>query len=130
MSLNLRNAEKYCCEDVSLIENFEDAFVSEDKWVIHHRLETHTSDGERRLVELSMDELIALGMYYNRPASELIFMRRSDHMSLHKPGKHPSEETRRKMAEAAKRRKPISEETRRKMVEAQKKRRVREKCGE
>ena len=41
-------------------------------WDRHHRLETHNSDGERRLVNLTVDELKALDMYYNRPAEELI----------------------------------------------------------
>lgn len=80
--------QKYCCEDISNIENYflakEDNFVN---WDIHHCLETHNSDGERRLVDLSEVELKALGMYYDRPASELIFMKCGEHISLHKKGK-------------------------------------------
>src|SRR5574344_1922581 len=78
----------YCCENISQIENYEEAkadnFVN---WDIHHKLETNNSDGERRLVDLTADELKALGMYYNRPASELIFMKHKEHVSLHKKGK-------------------------------------------
>jgi hypothetical protein len=48
-------------------------------------LETHNSDGERRLVDLTSKELIALGMYYNRPASELTFMTTYNHEMLHNP---------------------------------------------
>lgn len=52
---------KYCCEDISKIENYElakrDNFSG---WVIHHRLETHTSDGERRKVDIGKEELKAL----------------------------------------------------------------------
>src|SRR5574344_132885 len=82
--------QHYCCEDISKIENYEEAkadnFIS---WDIHHRLETNNSDGERRLVDLTADELKALGMYYNRPASELIFITHGDHTSLHnKKKKH------------------------------------------
>ena len=51
----------------------------------HHRLETHNSDGERRLIDISIKELKALNMYYNRPASEFIFMRTIDHEMLHNP---------------------------------------------
>src|SRR5574344_1252507 len=76
--------QHYCCEEISQIENYElakaDNFVD---WDIHHRLETHSSDGERRLVDLTADELKVLDMYYNRPASELIFMTHSEHRSLH-----------------------------------------------
>lgn len=79
---------KYCT-DLELIENYEQAKSDNFKgWHLHHRLETHTSDGERRLVDLAMEELIALGMYYNRSASELIFLVNSEHSKLHNKGKH------------------------------------------
>lgn len=65
--------ERYC-KDYKNIENYQkakaDNFVG---WDCHHRLETHNSDGERRLVDITTVELQALDMYYNRPASELIF---------------------------------------------------------
>src|SRR5574344_2707214 len=81
--------QHYCCEDISQIENYSlakaDNFI---KWDIHHRLETNNSDGERRLVDLTRDELKALDMYYNRPASELIFMTHSEHISLHRKVKN------------------------------------------
>ena len=89
----------YCCEDVSLIENYElakaDNFVG---WEVHHRLETHTSDGERRLVDLSVDELKALDMYYHRPAFELVYLRKSEHAALHMVGHEVSIETRAKIS--------------------------------
>src|SRR5574344_906818 len=76
--------QHYCCEDISQIENYSlakaDNFI---KWDIHHRLETNTLDGEKRLVDLSHSELKALDMYYNRPASELIFLKHKEHMQLH-----------------------------------------------
>ena len=79
----MRSFERYC-KDFYNIENYEkaksDNFVG---WECHHRLETHTSDGERRNVDLLAKELKALDMYYNRPASELIFMTNSDHHKLH-----------------------------------------------
>lgn len=82
------NKKTKFCYDIEHIENYnlakEDNFMG---WVIHHRLETHNSDGKRRLVNLSKNELIALNMYYNRPASELIFMKNKDHTSLHNKGK-------------------------------------------
>src|SRR5574344_2123108 len=81
--------QQYCCEDISKIENYNlakaDNFI---KWDIHHRLETHTLDGIRRSVDITHKELMKLGMYYHRPASELIFMKRKEHRSLHKGKKN------------------------------------------
>lgn len=75
----------YCIpEQIKQIENYKLAKKDNfDGWCIHHRLETHNSDGEKRLVDLSREELIVLDMYYNRPASELIFLTRSEHIKLH-----------------------------------------------
>lgn len=71
--------------DITKVENYElalqDNFVG---WHVHHRLETHTSDGERRPVSISLTELKALGMYYNRPPEELVFMKVSEHVRLHR----------------------------------------------
>ena len=107
---------KYYCKDYQNIENYEKALADNFKnWEVHHRLETHTSDGERRLVDITADELKALDMYYNRPADELIFLTIYEHSSLHKPSK----ETKKKMSDA-KKGKPRSAETRKKLSEAQK----------
>lgn len=101
----LENAKSYCSE-VEKIENFELAKADNFKgWDCHHRLETHNSDGERRMVFISSKELKELDMYYNRPAEELIFLTRSEHQRLHLKGK---------------KRKPFSEEWKRNMSEAKK----------
>lgn len=63
--------KKYCCEDISLIENYEEAVNSPEMYDCHHRLEI---DEENEIV-FSGNELIDLGYYYNRPAKELIFFR-------------------------------------------------------
>lgn len=75
----------FCFEkDIEKIENYELAKKDNFKgWVIHHRLELENSDGVKRDKEILKDELIALNCYYFRPASELIFMRRGEHVSLH-----------------------------------------------
>ena len=74
------------CINPKQIENYAFA-ISDDKhmWECHHRLETHFSDGTPRPknAQLSKEELIALGMYYNRPAEELIFLTKSEHRMLH-----------------------------------------------
>ena len=111
----MKNFELYC-KDYENIENYEAAKADDFKnWEVHHRLETHNSDGERRLVDITAAELQALGMYWHRPAEELIFLTTSEHRSLHKP----SEESKKKIAEAHKG-KHISEETKKKMSDAKK----------
>lgn len=79
---------RFCSESISLVENYEkakaDNFVG---WNLHHRLETHNSDGEQRPIDLTMRELIALGVYLHRPADELIFLTMEEHQKLHKTDK-------------------------------------------
>ena len=129
--------EKYC-KDYENIENYEKAKKDNFKgWCCHHRLETHNSDGERRLVDISAEELQALRMYYKRPASELIFLPLGEHSALHDEGenhpfygKHHTEESKKKIREGNKGKrvgeknpfygKTHSEEARKKMREAKK----------
>lgn len=117
---------KYYCKDYENIENYEKAKADDFKnWEVHHRLETHNSDGERRLVDITADELKALDMYYNRPADELIFMTIYEHSRLHMKGKHLSEETKKKIGAASKGNKYAlgykhSEEAKNKIAEAMK----------
>ena len=122
---NYKYYKRYC-KDIENIENFEKAKADNFKgWCCHHRLQTWTSDGERRLVDISMEELKSLGMYYNRPASELIFLTAAEHKSLHNEGnkymmgKHHSAESNYKNSEAHKGR-HLSEETKKKIAEAKK----------
>ena len=121
------------CKDYENIENYDkalaDGFIG---WNCHHRLETHNSDGERRLVNISAVELKALNMYYHRPPEELIFLTTGEHNVLHHKGnkynlgKHRSEETKKKLSEANKGEKNpmygkhLSEETKKKLSEANK----------
>lgn len=103
----------YCfCRTPELIENYDKAIADTTQvWQCHHRLETHNSDGERRLVDISSSELIALGMYYDRPPEELIFMTELEHKRLHNvekkrtawnKGMHLSDEVKRKISETRK----------------------------
>ena len=110
--------EKYC-KDYEKIENYEKAKKDDFKgWECHHRLETYTPEGERRIIDITKKELIALGMYYHRPAEELIFLTIKEHHEYRK-GKRHTEEARRKMSEARKG-KHLSEEHKKKIGEAQK----------
>lgn len=72
--------KRYCSDDISLIENYAEALADNFKgWCMHHRLE-FTLDGE---LALTSEDLKRLGMYYNRPHFELIFMTTRDHRHLH-----------------------------------------------
>lgn len=111
------------CRHPERIENYEKVIIDTTQtWECHHRLETHNSDGERRLVNLKAEELIALDMYYDRPPEELIFLTDAEHKRLHYKGKRGykySKESKAKMSAAHKGKKP-SDETRKKMSESQK----------
>lgn len=73
----------YCIDDPSLIENYQDAIANDDIWVCHHRLETHDENGRKREKNLSSAFLKKNGLYYHRPATELIFLRKEDHWKIH-----------------------------------------------
>lgn len=76
----------FCCEDISLIENYDKAINDiNNTYYCHHRLETHYSNGLRRVNEpdLTAKELKNKNLYYNRPANELIFLTNSKHSKLH-----------------------------------------------
>ena len=82
----------YCSEDLSNIENYAEAILPDSgKWICHHRNEI--VDG----VHHSVQELIDKDLYYNRPASELIFMKYSEHSALHRLGTKWSEDVKAKM---------------------------------
>jgi len=68
---------RYCCEDPTAIENFEKAISNLKLWDCHHRLE---DKGYTR------KQLKAAGLYWKRPASELILLLHSDHTRLHMRG--------------------------------------------
>lgn len=91
--IDKKRAKSYCKDDISLIENYDKAVADKSRvWHCHHRRETI----------FSRKDLIEIGEYYNRPACELIFLTKSEHMRLHNIGKSLSAETRKKMSEANK----------------------------
>lgn len=104
------------CNNIEQVENYELALKDNFKgWDCHHRLETHNSDGERRLIDITSKELIALGMYYNRQPEELIFMRRKEHLTLHNKSEARSQKISKSKIGI-----PRSEETKRKVSETRK----------
>lgn len=76
----------YCIKgEESKVENYAQALAEDfEGWCRHHRLETHTPEGQVREVPLTSRQLKQMGLYYDRPASELIWMRREEHRKLHK----------------------------------------------
>ena len=79
--INEKKAKRYCSENISLIENYDEAISDYTKmWDIHHRREC---DSEGRTL-FTHKQLIEMDLYYKRPASELIFVTKSMHNKLHR----------------------------------------------
>lgn len=117
-------AHRYCYE-VENIENYEQAMADPlEIWDCHHRYEIYNGH------TISRSTLKNRGLLYNRPASELIFLRHGDHQRLH--NENMSEETRKRLSEKSKgENNPMygrnhSEETRKKWSELRKGKR----CGD
>lgn len=85
------NSRLFCNEDPSLIENYNEAIKDNKTWVIHHKLEIELNK--------TVKELKKLGLYYKRPANELIFLTKSEHVSLHRKGVGLSEQQKKKISE-------------------------------
>ena len=122
-----KNLKRICKDDISKIENYEQAINDkENMWICHHRLEL-TLDGE---YAHSAKELDRLGMYYNRPYFELIFLTKTEHGKLHGNTTTSEEMAKRlntedckiKLREAklGRKRGPMSEETKKKIAESRK----------
>lgn len=93
-------AHKFCKEDISKIENYEEAVNDTTQtWHCHHIL------GEI----LTRQQLLDHDFYYNVPACMLKFVTASEHSRLHNKGennplygKHHSADTKIKISEATK----------------------------
>ena len=79
--INAYMAKLYCSDDITLIENYQQAIADEKRtWDIHHRRECD----ENGITLFTKKQLKEMGLYFNRPASELIFVTRSIHCKLHR----------------------------------------------
>ena len=79
--IKIQNVKSFCCEDISLIENYDIAVADTTQtWDCHHRGEVLPCG------RFSRDDLIKFGLYYKRPASELIFLTPFAHRQLHNKG--------------------------------------------
>jgi hypothetical protein len=77
------NVKQYCCEDISLIENYAEAVADTTQvWACHHRDEIRVLPSGMVAIR-SQKELQENGRYFNCPANELIFLTRSEHSRLH-----------------------------------------------
>ena len=87
----------YCSEDISLIENYALAVADTTQtWDCHHRGEVLPCG------RFSRDDLNKFGLYFNRPAAELIFLTHSEHRRLHTKGIQLSEAHKKAIGEAKK----------------------------
>ena len=100
---------KMFCKDYTKIENYELAMNDKTQtWHCHHRNEQY----------YKREDLIKMGLYYNCPPCELIFLTSKEHHQIHKYCAEAAEK-RRKTSEALKGHN-VSEETKIKMAEAMK----------
>lgn len=118
-SRTIAQAKRYCKSDIKEIEGYNEAVNSDKRYCCHHR------NG----LNVSREDLIEKGLYYDRPASELIFLEFGEHSRLHNKGKigenspmygkHHTEETKKKQSDALKNR-YFSDEHRRKISDSMK----------
>lgn len=70
-----RRLSRYC-KNFKEIENYDKMINDKNNYYdCHHRLEIE--------LNLSKQELIERGLYWNRPANELIFLTKHEHKILH-----------------------------------------------
>lgn len=97
--ISVNQAKKYC-KNYTQIKNYEKAVNDPNtKWDCHHIFELKCP-----VIKALVPDLIAYGLYYDRPAEELIFLTPQEHHKLHADinnrfsGKKHSEETRKLMS--------------------------------
>ena len=74
MSISITNAKEYCKDDISKIANYNLAVRDKRVWHCHHKLGVNYT-----VIELKLN-----GLYYDRPARELVFLLPEDHTAVHK----------------------------------------------
>lgn len=72
--INIEKANRYCNEDISLIENYDKAIADKNTmWHCHHRKE----------LTITKQQLLAQNEYWGVPAKDLIFLMPSEHLKTH-----------------------------------------------
>lgn len=113
--INIIYANAYCKEDISLIENYDEAVNDRtETWECHHKDEIRTLPSGIVVIRTRQD-LLDSGRYFHCPANELIFLKHKEHSRIHALNR--SEEHKSKINESNRSRKgmPMSEETRNKI---------------
>ena len=101
--INETYARRYCCEDISKIENYDKAVNDSETWECHHKGEVLPCG------MYSVEDLKEFNLYWQRPASELIFLTKKDHKGLHRGILNCTENHRRKVSRALKGKKKSAE---------------------
>ena len=131
--INEKTAKTFCCEDLSLIENYDKAIAdTKQTWECHHRGEILPCG------RFSRADLKKFGLYYKRPVSELIFLTPTAHRQLHLKGvprpdlkgvpRGPLSEAAKKAISDAKKGVPLSEEHKKAVSDGLKGHSVSEEC--
>ena len=120
---------RYCRDPIEKIKGYEEAISSPEMYDCHHVLEL-TLDGQ---FAHHPEELERMGMYWNRPAYELEFLKHTDHQKMHMKANPPmkgrahSDVTKSKISSSLKGQRawnkgiPCSEDSKRKQSETKKK---------
>ena len=86
---------KYCCEDISKIENYDKAIAdSTQMWECHHKAEILPCG------KYSIEDLEKFDLYWKQPADRLIFLDGTCHRQMHAIGRKHSKETCEKISKA------------------------------
>lgn len=76
---------RYCRDPIEMIKGYEEAISSPEVYDCHHVLEL-TLDGQ---FAHHPEELERIGMYWNRPAYELEFLKHTEHQMMHMKANPP-----------------------------------------
>lgn len=86
--ISVRHAKEFCSGNIAEIENYDAAVNDVDEtWDVHHRLELHPDSSTR----FTRESLIKLNLYFNVEPDKLIFLKRKEHLQMHKKGKSLTE---------------------------------------
>lgn len=94
--INEKFAYAVCKDDISIIENYDKAIADNKMWVCHHKA------GILPCGRFSRKDLKKFNLYWHRPANELIFLTKSEHISIHFKGCKLKQKTRSRISEALK----------------------------
>lgn len=90
--ISIKWSKQFCSEPLENIENYDKAVADkEHMWECHHIAEILPCGSYSR------EDLKKVGLYWKRPASELVYLRHDEHRALHAKNRKP--ETSRRIAE-------------------------------